>query len=117
MRALAREDFAERVIYPLDCPDYLLRPDRRADGMRYLFDHYVLDAGRRELRRGDAAPISIEPQVFDLLVYLIQNRDRVVSKDDLIAGVWHGRIVSDSTLTSRIKRPARQSATAASSRR
>ena len=44
----------------------------------------------------------MQPQVFDLLVYLVQNRDRVVSKDDLIALVWGGRIVSDSTLTSRI---------------
>ena len=47
-------------------------------------------------------PIAVEPQVFDLLVYLVDNRDRVVSKDDLIASVWCGRIVSDSTLTSRI---------------
>jgi TolB-like protein len=47
-------------------------------------------------------PIHVEPQVFDLLVYLVQNRDRVVSKDDVIASVWGGRIVSDSTLTSRI---------------
>src|SRR5262249_30932661 len=46
--------------------------------------------------------IGVEPQVFDLLVYLVQNRDRVVSKDDLIAAVWQNRIVSDSTLTSRI---------------
>ena len=45
---------------------------------------------------------AVEPQVFDLLVYLVQNRDRVVSKDDLIASVWQGRIVSESTLTSRI---------------
>jgi TolB-like protein/Flp pilus assembly protein TadD len=44
----------------------------------------------------------MEPQVFDLLVYLIENRHRVVSRDDLIAGVWNGRIVSDSTLASRI---------------
>ena len=50
--------------------------------------------------RGTIVPI--EPQVFDVLVYLIQNRDRVVSKDDLIASVWGGRIVSDSTLDSRI---------------
>jgi DNA-binding winged helix-turn-helix (wHTH) protein/pimeloyl-ACP methyl ester carboxylesterase len=70
--------------------------------VRFLFDNFVLDVGRRELRRGSDAPISIEPQVFDLLVYLVQNRDRVVTKDDLIAGVWQGRIVSDSTLTSRI---------------
>ena len=46
--------------------------------------------------------MAVEPQVFDLLVYLVRNRDRVVSKDDLIASVWGGRIVSESTLTSRI---------------
>ena len=46
--------------------------------------------------------IAIEPQVFDLLVYLVQNRHRVVSKDDLVEAVWGGRIVSESTLTSRI---------------
>src|SRR5690349_4137505 len=56
---------------------------------------------RRELRRG-VDLIAVEPQVFDLLVYLVQNRERVVSKDDLIAAVWGGRIVSESTLTSRI---------------
>ena len=56
---------------------------------------------RRELRHG-AELIPVEPQVFDLLVFLLQNRDRVVSKDDLIKGVWDGRIVSESTLTSRI---------------
>ena len=48
------------------------------------------------------AAVPVEPQVFDVLVYLIENRDRVVSKDDLIASVWGGRIVSESTLTSRI---------------
>jgi TolB-like protein len=53
------------------------------------------------LRRG-LEPIAVEPQVFDLLVYLLRNHDRVVSKDDLIASVWGGRIVSESTLTSRI---------------
>jgi TolB-like protein/Tfp pilus assembly protein PilF len=69
--------------------------------VQFFFDNHTLDTGRRELRRC-AEPIAVEPQVFDLLVYLVQNRDRVVSKDDLIAAVWSGRIVSDSTLTSRI---------------
>jgi TolB-like protein/cytochrome c-type biogenesis protein CcmH/NrfG len=69
--------------------------------VQFLFDDHTLDTDRRELRCG-SEPIAIEPQVFDLLVYLVQNRDRVVSKDDLIASVWGGRIVSDSTLTSRI---------------
>jgi len=65
------------------------------------FDDFTLDSERRELRAGGGV-VSIEPQVFDLLVYLIENRDRVVSKDDLIGSVWGGRIVSDSTLDSRI---------------
>jgi len=69
--------------------------------VQFLFDDYTLDIDRRELRCGPDS-IAIEPQVFDLLVYLVQNRDRVVSKEDLIASVWGGRIVSDSTLTSRI---------------
>jgi TolB-like protein len=69
--------------------------------VKYLFANHVLDTDRRELRRG-SAPVAVEPQVFDLLVHLVENRDRVVSKDDLIASVWAGRIVSDSTLTTRI---------------
>src|SRR5689334_113201 len=69
--------------------------------MQFLFAGHMLDTDRRELRRG-SDPIAVEPQVFDLLIYLVQNRDRVVSKEDLIASVWGGRIVSDSTLTSRI---------------
>jgi DNA-binding winged helix-turn-helix (wHTH) protein/tetratricopeptide (TPR) repeat protein len=69
--------------------------------MIYAFDDYLLDADRRELRRG-AALIAAEPQTFDLLLYLIQNRERVVSKDDLMAAVWGGRIVSESTLSSQI---------------
>jgi TolB-like protein len=69
--------------------------------VQFLFENQLLDVDRRELRRG-AERVSLEPQVFDLLVYLVKNRDRVVSKDDLIEGVWGGRIVSDSTLSSRI---------------
>jgi TolB-like protein len=67
----------------------------------FRFGDHVLDIERRELRRG-AEPIALEPQVFDLLVYLVRNRGRVVSKDDLIQGVWGGRIVSDSALTTRL---------------
>jgi TolB-like protein len=67
----------------------------------YTFEYCSLDTDRRELRRGGDL-ISTEPQVFDLLQFLISNRDRVVSKDDLIAAVWNGRIVSESTLTSRV---------------
>src|SRR5215471_1518510 len=69
--------------------------------MRFLFEDYVLDTERRELRRGSTL-LSMEPQVFDLLAFLVRNRDRVVSKDDLLASIWGGRIVSESTLASRI---------------
>ena len=69
--------------------------------MYFQFGDHALDVERRELRRG-AALIAVEPQVFDLLIYLLRNRNRVVSKDDLIEGVWRGRVVSESTLTSRI---------------
>ena len=69
--------------------------------MQFAFSGHKLDIERRELCRG-ADAIAIEPQVFDLLVHLITNRDHVVSKGDLIEAVWAGRAVSDSTLTSRI---------------
>lgn len=69
--------------------------------MYFYLDNHTLDTDRRELRRG-ANSVAVEPQVFDLLVYLVTNRERVVSKDDLIASVWRGRIVSESTLASRI---------------
>ena len=69
--------------------------------MLFFFADHVVDQERRELRsKGTLVPV--EPQVFDLLTFLIRNRDRVVSKDDLIAGVWDGRIVSESTLATRI---------------
>jgi TolB-like protein len=69
--------------------------------LRYLFEEYTFDTVRRELRRG-AEMLSITPQVFDLLDYLIRNRERVVTKDDLISAVWNGRIVSDVALTTRL---------------
>jgi TolB-like protein/Flp pilus assembly protein TadD len=67
----------------------------------YRFEDFVLDANRRELRRGDGF-VAVEPQVFDLLELLIRTRERVVSRDDLLAAVWKGRIVSDATLSSRV---------------
>jgi TolB-like protein/cytochrome c-type biogenesis protein CcmH/NrfG len=69
--------------------------------LQFLFTDHVLDIDRRELARGGEG-IAIEPQVFDLLVFLVENRERVVTKDDLIEKIWDGRIVSESTLTSRI---------------
>jgi len=69
--------------------------------VQFLFGNYALDLDRRELRRGSEL-VPTGPQVFDLLAYLLQNRERVVSKDDLLEAVWSGRIVSESTLTSHI---------------
>src|SRR5262249_14844396 len=69
--------------------------------MLYCFENLVLDTDRRELcREGEA--ISLSPQVFDLLEYLIRHRERVVSKDDLLGAIWNKRAVSDSALTTRI---------------
>jgi TolB-like protein len=69
--------------------------------MRFVFGDCVLDPDRRELPRGPAV-IATGPQVFDLLLYLVENRQRVVSRDDLLDAVWDGRIVSESTLASHI---------------
>jgi len=69
--------------------------------MRYRFGQCEIDFDLQELRF-DGEPRPIEPQVFSLIAYLIDNRDHVVSKDDLIEAVWDGRIVSDAALSSRI---------------
>jgi TolB-like protein len=69
--------------------------------VRLFFGDCELDTLRRELRRS-GAPVAIEPQVFDVLVHLIENREQVVSRDDLIAAVWRGRIVSESALANRM---------------
>jgi DNA-binding winged helix-turn-helix (wHTH) protein/tetratricopeptide (TPR) repeat protein len=69
--------------------------------VQYWFGDYTLIADRRELLYG-GEPVPVAPQVFDLLEYLIRNRERVISKDELIASVWRGRNVSDAALTTRI---------------
>ncbi len=69
--------------------------------MKLSFEGYAFDPNRRELTHGSET-VQVGPQVFDLLGYLLENRERVVSKDDLIEAVWGGRIVSESTLTSHI---------------
>jgi DNA-binding winged helix-turn-helix (wHTH) protein len=79
----------------------LKRKTARPAKVLFLFENYALDTDRRELRHG-AGAVPVEPQVFDLLAHLIKNRDRVVSKEDLIGAIWGGRIISDSALTTRI---------------
>jgi len=67
----------------------------------YRFDPFSLDTDSLELRKGDVV-IPLEPQVFNILAYLIENRERVVGKEELIEHVWDGRAISDGALNSRI---------------
>jgi adenylate cyclase len=69
--------------------------------LNFRFADFEIDLARQELRRAGAI-VHVEPQVFDLLVHLIRNRDRIVSKDELFDAIWQGRIVSEATLSSRI---------------
>ena len=70
--------------------------------MPYRIGAYLIDPETYEIRE-DGRPVPVEPQVFDLLIMLIENRQRTVSKDEIIEQVWKGRIISDATLSSRIK--------------
>src|SRR5262245_14424695 len=67
----------------------------------FRFAEFEIDVARQELRRGNDL-IPIEPQVFDLLVYLVRNRNRIVSREELIDAVWKGRVISEATLSSRV---------------
>ena len=58
--------------------------------MNFRFAEFEIDMARQELRRASAI-VHVEPQVFDLLVYLIRNRHRTVSKDELFDAIWQGR--------------------------
>jgi pimeloyl-ACP methyl ester carboxylesterase/DNA-binding winged helix-turn-helix (wHTH) protein len=69
--------------------------------LQYRFGDYVIDTERVEIKH-DGILVDVEPQVFDLLVYLITHRDRVISRDEILDQIWHGRFVSLSTLTTRI---------------
>ena len=71
-------------------------------GMLYRFGPFVLDMARFELR-ADGEPCKVEPQVFSLIALLVENRERLVSRDEIIEKVWDGRIVSDAAISSRIK--------------
>jgi DNA-binding winged helix-turn-helix (wHTH) protein len=75
---------------------------RVGGGVIYVFAGCELDTDTFELRR-DGSVVSIEPQVYDVLVYLVEHRDRVVAKEELLDEVWKTRFVTESTLTTRIK--------------
>jgi DNA-binding winged helix-turn-helix (wHTH) protein/tetratricopeptide (TPR) repeat protein len=70
--------------------------------MSYKFDSFILDT-EKFLLSADGVELKVEPLVFDLISYLISNANSVVSRDDLLASVWQGRIVSDTTISSAIK--------------
>jgi pimeloyl-ACP methyl ester carboxylesterase/DNA-binding winged helix-turn-helix (wHTH) protein len=76
-------------------------PGLMGDGMIYTFDNCEIDVDRRELRKSGAA-VHLDPQVFDLLVYLVRHPGRMITKDELIQAVWNGRVISEGTLTSRV---------------
>ena len=69
--------------------------------MKYAFDHFVLDVDARELVGADG-PVHLEPKVFDLIAHLVENRERVVTKDELISEIWDGRFISDAAISSAI---------------
>ena len=73
-----------------------------ATARRYRFATYRLDTRSRELREGDGAPVPLTAKAFDTLVYLIEHRDHVVSRDELLGAVWAGRVVEENTLTQAI---------------
>src|SRR6185295_14049446 len=70
--------------------------------MKYQIAEYTLDTARYRITHGDGV-IPAEPKVFDLLVYLIRHRDRVLSREELFKEVWDGREVSDATLSNHVK--------------
>src|SRR5664279_2341416 len=99
-----RLTFSSPAAYPCVATSARDRTGEVTEGiasLRYLFEEYAFDTDLRELSRG-AHLVSVAPQVFDLLDYLIRNRERVVSKDDLINAIWNGRSVSDAALTTRL---------------
>ncbi len=69
--------------------------------MQYRFSDFEIDGETHELRRNGES-VSLEPQVFDLLLHLVRNPDRLISRDELIEHIWRGRIVSEATISSRI---------------
>ena len=82
----------KRATGPVDPAQTPLCRSANRDHMRYQFDDFVLDFDRRELAHGSKT-IEMGPQVFDLLLHLVRNREHVVTKDNLIEVVWGGRIV------------------------
>jgi len=82
--------------------DGLSERSRRVKIVIYRFESFELDTDRYELRR-EGKPVAVEPQVFSVLTMLVENRHRMVPREEMIETIWSGRAVSDSVLSSRIK--------------
>src|SRR5438105_244120 len=89
--------FRKLLFFPWDASGYWHNVWLRGFEVSLRFEDFSLDLDRRELRRGGKL-LGLEPKVFDLLAFLVQNRERVVTRDELITQVWNGRIVSESAL-------------------
>lgn len=74
---------------------------RATDGRKFRIGEYVVDTARYRISHGDVT-VAVEPKVFDLLVYLIRHRDRVLTREQLFEAVWDGREVSDATLSNHV---------------
>jgi TolB-like protein len=74
----------------------------RFAAMRYRVGEYVLDLRKFEMRKNDRV-LAAEPQVLSVIFLLVENRDRLVSKDELVATIWGGRAISDSAISTQIK--------------
>lgn len=94
-------DFPEKLQPAAACYAAPVQGNPERIAMRLSFASCELDLGRQELRR-EGEVVHVEPQVFDLIAHLARNRDRVVSKDELIEAIWGGRIISEAALSSRI---------------
>jgi TolB-like protein len=70
--------------------------------MTWTFGDFRLDPDRFQLSRG-GQPVRLEPQVLSMLIHLVRNRDRMVTKDEIVAAVWQGQAVSDASISSRIR--------------
>ena len=75
--------------------------NQNESGMQFIFGECVIDTESFEVLRA-GSPVKVEPQVFDMLVLLAKNHDRVVSKDEIVETIWDGRAVSDAAVNSRI---------------
>lgn len=89
---------------PLECGERAMNGEASTGlpVMRYQSENFTLDTDDYSLTR-NGINHATEPQVFDLLVYLIENRSRVVTREELLDCVWNGRIVSDSAINARLK--------------